>query len=58
MILLFRLFDIWKPFPVGWADSKVHGALGTILDDIFAGIMAWVVLALIIIAVGHYGIVF
>jgi phosphatidylglycerophosphatase A len=38
--LLFRLFDIWKPWPIGWADSKVSGGLGIMLDDIFAGFMA------------------
>lgn len=38
--LLFRLFDIWKPGPIGWIDRKVPGALGTILDDIAAGFLA------------------
>ena len=37
--LMFRLFDIWKPGPVGWADRR-HGALGVMLDDVFAGLMA------------------
>ncbi len=35
--LLFRLFDILKPGPVGWADRRLGGALGTLLDDIIAG---------------------
>ncbi len=43
--VLFRLFDIWKPGPVGWADRQ-HGALGVMLDDIIAGIMAAIVVAL------------
>jgi phosphatidylglycerophosphatase A len=38
--LLFRLFDIWKPWPIGWADRKVNGGLGIMLDDILAGCMA------------------
>ena len=38
--LLFRLFDIWKPWPIGWADRKVNGGLGIMLDDILAGFMA------------------
>jgi len=42
--LLFRLFDIWKPSIIGWADQKVPGAFGTLLDDIFAGIVAAVIL--------------
>ena len=41
---LFRLFDIWKPWPVGWADRKVHGGLGVMLDDILAGLIALAIL--------------
>ncbi|HEY2345247.1 MAG TPA: phosphatidylglycerophosphatase A [Xanthomonadaceae bacterium] len=37
---LFRLFDIWKPWPVRWADRKVHGGLGVMLDDVIAGAYA------------------
>ena len=37
--LFFRLFDILKPSLIGWADEK-NGALGVMLDDIFAGIAA------------------
>lgn len=44
--LLFRLFDIWKPFPIGWIDKKVPGALGTILDDVVAGVFAFILLNL------------
>jgi len=36
---LFRLFDIWKPGPVGWADRR-GDALGVMLDDVIAGIFA------------------
>lgn len=36
---LFRLFDIWKPWIVGWADRR-GDALGVMLDDVFAGILA------------------
>ena len=38
--LFFRLFDILKPWPVSWADQKVPGAFGVMLDDILAGIYA------------------
>ena len=34
---LFRLFDIWKPGPVGWVDENVKGGIGVMLDDIVAG---------------------
>ena len=37
--VLFRLFDIWKPGPVGWADRR-GGALGVMLDDVIAGVFA------------------
>jgi len=37
--LLFRLFDIWKPGPVGWADRR-NDPFGVMLDDIIAGVMA------------------
>lgn len=42
--LLFRLFDIAKPFPIGHIDRKVHGGIGIMLDDVIAGIFANVVL--------------
>jgi phosphatidylglycerophosphatase A len=41
---LFRLFDIWKPWPVRWADQKTT-AFGVMFDDVLAGIMAAIVLA-------------
>ncbi len=44
----FRLFDIWKPWPVRWADHKVHGGLGIMLDDLIAGAMAGLVLWLLL----------
>lgn len=36
--LLFRLFDIRKPWPIGWVDKRVHGGLGIMIDDIIAGL--------------------
>lgn len=38
--LLFRLFDILKPWPIGWLDKKVGGGFGIMIDDVLAGIMA------------------
>ncbi|MGB9671325.1 MAG: phosphatidylglycerophosphatase A [Halothiobacillaceae bacterium] len=38
--MLFRLFDILKPWPVGWLDRRFHGGLGIMLDDLAAGLMA------------------
>ncbi len=45
--LLFRLFDIWKPWPVKWCDRKIHGGLGIMLDDVVAALYAWLSLQLI-----------
>lgn len=45
---LFRLFDIWKPWPIGWADQQVDGGLGIMLDDVLAG--AWALVSLQTIA--------
>lgn len=43
--LLFRLFDIWKPWPVSWADGMAN-PLGVMLDDVLAGLMAALCVAL------------
>lgn len=40
---LFRLFDIWKPWPVRVADQRVHSALGVMLDDTLAAIYPLVI---------------
>jgi len=41
---LFRLFDIWKPWPIREADHSLHGGLGIMLDDVMAGIFAAAIL--------------
>ncbi len=38
--LLFRIFDIWKPWPVRWIDRKWHSPLGTMMDDLAASLMS------------------
>lgn len=43
--IAFRLFDITKPGPVGWADRR-NDALGVMLDDVIAGILAAVVVGI------------
>lgn len=37
---LFRLFDIWKPWPISLLDKKVEGGLGIMIDDVVAGVYA------------------
>jgi len=46
--LMFRLFDILKPWPIGWVDKQVEGGLGIMLDDVLAGLMAWISMQAII----------
>jgi phosphatidylglycerophosphatase A len=45
--ILFRLFDIWKPWPIAWADRHAKGGLGVMLDDLIAGIYALAILQII-----------
>lgn len=42
--VLFRFFDICKPWPIRWIDSNVHGGFGMVLDDVVAGLFAMVVI--------------
>jgi phosphatidylglycerophosphatase A len=42
--LLFRLFDIWKPWPIRWCDKNIEGGFGIMFDDVVAGIFACVAL--------------
>jgi phosphatidylglycerophosphatase A len=42
--LLFRLFDILKPWPISWLDERMPGGLGIMVDDVVAGVMALVCL--------------
>lgn len=42
--LLFRAFDIWKPFPIRQIERRVRGGLGNMLDDALAAVYAWFVL--------------
>jgi phosphatidylglycerophosphatase A len=45
--ILFRIFDIWKPFPVSWFDQRIHGGIGIMMDDVIAGIYAFLGLQLL-----------
>jgi phosphatidylglycerophosphatase A len=45
--VLFRFFDILKPFPIGLIDRRVKGGAGIVIDDVVAGIFANVVLQII-----------
>ena len=47
--LLFRVFDIWKPYPIGLIDKKIKNYLGVVLDDLVAGLYAAIIIWLILI---------
>lgn len=51
--LLFRVLDIWKPWPIRWFDRNVHGGMGIMVDDIIAGVIS----AAILYCAGHYWLI-
>ncbi len=52
--ILFRIFDITKPFPVSWFDQRVHGGIGIMMDDVVAGIYALICLQLLWLIIGRF----
>jgi len=50
--LLFRFFDILKPWPIHVLDNKIHSAFGTVIDDVVAGIFA----AIVLIGIAYTGL--
>ncbi len=52
--VLFRLYDILKPWPIGIIDKRLHGGTGIMLDDILAGVMACLSLHLITFLWPHW----
>ena len=49
---LFRLLDIFKPWPIKWADKELAGGLGIMLDDVLAGIMAALCMQAVVVLIG------
>jgi len=47
--LAFRVFDIWKPYPIDRIDKKIKNYLGVVLDDLVAGLYAAIIIWLILI---------
>jgi phosphatidylglycerophosphatase A len=43
---LFRVMDVLKPYPIRLIDTRVKGGWGVVLDDVLAGIYAWIILSL------------
>jgi len=54
--LLFRIFDVWKPWPVCWADRDITGGLGVMLDDLLAAVYAALVLWVLLVIGGVFGV--
>lgn len=50
--ILFRFFDILKPYPINYIDNNTKGALGIMLDDIVAGIFTTIVLIIVFLILG------
>lgn len=48
--VIFRILDMWKPWPIRWFDRNVHGGTGIMIDDIVAGILS----AGILYFIGHH----
>ncbi len=55
--LFFRLFDIWKPFPIGWVDRKLTGSFSTLFDDILAAVYAFLMLNLTLYLGASFGFI-
>lgn len=45
--VLFRIFDIWKPWPIGLLDKQLKGGLGVMADDLLAGIFSLTIMQII-----------
>jgi phosphatidylglycerophosphatase A len=56
--VVFRFFDILKPFPIGRIDRKIGGGFGTVLDDVAAGLAANVVLQIVFTHTDWLGVQF
>jgi len=54
--LLFRTFDIWKPWPIRWVDRHVHGGVGIMLDDLLAAGYAALALNILLAIVGAFDV--
>jgi len=54
--VLFRFFDILKPFPISVIDKRVRGGVGTILDDVAAGLITNLVLQIVFVKTSWLGV--
>lgn len=54
--VLFRVFDVWKPGPVRWAERGAAGGVGVMLDDVVAGVLAAGTLVVLLVLLPEYGV--
>ena len=54
--VLFRIFDIWKPWPARWAERHVKGGLGVMLDDLLEAVYALMLLSVLLTIGGAFGV--
>ncbi len=52
--VLFRIFDVLKPWPISWIDKRISGGWGIMLDDVVAGIFGALSVLLIVFVVGEF----
>lgn len=53
---LFRLFDVWKPWPVSLADRRLHGGFGAMFDDLLAGLYALLSVQALVLLNARFGV--
>jgi phosphatidylglycerophosphatase A len=51
---LFRIFDVWKPFPIRQCDAKIKGGFGVMFDDLLAAIYALIALKVMLWSIMNY----
>lgn len=54
--ILFRFFDILKPFPISWVDKKAKGGVGVVADDLLAGIFSNILLQILLTKTSWLGV--
>jgi phosphatidylglycerophosphatase A len=51
--ILFRIFDIWKPYPINKIDKQIKNGLGIVLDDVVAGIYSIIILLIVYFSINY-----
>jgi phosphatidylglycerophosphatase A len=51
--VLFRIFDIWKPYPINKIDKNMKNGFGVVFDDVVAGVYSTAVLLIIIVFINY-----